>query len=48
MTKDPVCGMNVEESKAATTSLYEGRTYYFCSKGCQTKFQKEPSKYAKA
>lgn len=48
MTKDPVCGMNVDESKAAATSIYHGRTYHFCSTGCKTKFEKEPSKYAKA
>ena len=48
MTKDPVCGMNVEESKAAATSIYQGRTYYFCATGCKTKFETEPSSYAKA
>ncbi|HEY1267049.1 MAG TPA: YHS domain-containing protein, partial [Candidatus Binatia bacterium] len=32
MAKDPVCGMNVEESKAAATSSYKGQTYYFCAK----------------
>jgi P-type Cu+ transporter len=47
MTKDPVCGMAVDEKKAAATVSYEGRTYHFCSTGCKIKFEKEPGKYAK-
>ncbi len=45
MAQDPVCHMNVEESKAAATSTYKGRTYYFCSAGCKDRFDKEPEKY---
>ena len=48
MTKDPVCGMSVDERKAAATSVYQGKTYYFCSAGCKTTFEKEPGKYATA
>jgi YHS domain-containing protein len=47
MAKDPVCGMTVDESKAAATSEYGGQTYYFCSKGCKAAFDKEPEKYTK-
>jgi Cu+-exporting ATPase len=45
MAKDPVCGMNVEESKAAAISLYKGKTYYFCAKVCKEAFDKDPEKY---
>ncbi len=45
MVKDPVCGMNVDEKKATDKSLYQGRTYYFCSPGCKQAFDKEPQKY---
>jgi YHS domain-containing protein len=45
MAKDPICGMNVDESKAAGTAVYKGKTYYFCSAGCKAKFEKEPAKY---
>jgi YHS domain-containing protein len=45
MAKDPVCGMNVEESKAAATSIYKGQTYYFCAKVCKESFDKDPEKY---
>jgi YHS domain-containing protein len=47
MAKDPVCGMNVDEKKAACTAVYKGKTYYFCSAACKTKFAKESEKYAK-
>jgi Cu+-exporting ATPase len=47
MAKDPVCGMSVDEKKAAAASLYQGKTYYFCAKVCKEKFDKEPTKYVK-
>ena len=46
MAIDPVCGMQVDEKSAAGTDVYEGKTYYFCSPGCKTAFQKVPEKYA--
>lgn len=45
MEKDPVCGMMVDPKTAAAKSDYEGKTYYFCSKGCKVSFDKEPQKY---
>lgn len=45
MAKDPVCGMEVEETKAAATSVYQGTTYYFCAQGCKVTFEKAPEKY---
>lgn len=47
MAKDPVCGMNVDEKKAAGTAVHNGKTYYFCSAGCKANFEKEPEKYIK-
>ena len=47
MAKDPVCGMNVDEKKAAATAVHEGKTYYFCSPGCKATFDKDPGKYAR-
>ena len=46
MAVDPVCKMQVDESKAAGKSEYQGKTYYFCATVCKTKFDKEPQKYA--
>jgi len=47
MERDVVCGMNVDPAKAAATSEYNGKTYYFCAKACKNKFDAEPQKYAK-
>ncbi len=48
MAKDPVCGMTVDEKKAAGTASHKGTTYYFCSAGCKAKFEKAPTQYVKA
>jgi Cu+-exporting ATPase len=45
VAKDPVCNMSVDEKKAAATSIYKGTTYFFCSRGCKEKFDKEPEKF---
>lgn len=45
MAKDPVCGMEVDEKKAAARVEYKGQTYYFCSSGCKIAFEKDPEKY---
>ena len=45
MTIDPVCGMEVEKATATWKSEYKGETYYFCSPGCKTAFDKNPEKY---
>jgi len=45
MATDPVCGMQVEEDKAAATAEHEGKQYYFCSKGCQETFTGNPKLY---
>ena len=42
--KDPVCGMNVTDQSKHTHN-HDGRTYYFCSAGCKTKFSVNPAKY---
>jgi YHS domain-containing protein len=44
MSKDPVCGMDVDE-KTAPKSEYKGKTYYFCAPGCKREFDKNPEKY---
>jgi len=45
MAKDPVCGMDVEPSKAAGVSAYKGKTIYFCSPRCKERFDAEPEKF---
>lgn len=36
-TKDPICGMTVNETSALHTSR-AGKTFYFCSSPCREKF----------
>jgi P-type Cu+ transporter len=45
LNQDPVCGMTVDPSKAASTAEREGRLYHFCSRSCAEKFQADPAKY---
>ncbi len=44
--KDPVCGMSVTIKPEARSRDYGSETYYFCSDGCQTKFDADPWFYA--
>ena len=48
MATDPVCGMQVDERIATGSSVFEGRTHYFCSTGCKKKFNANPSAYVGA
>jgi Cu+-exporting ATPase len=47
MKVDHVCGMNVDEKKAAARYEYKGETYYFCAEACKNKFSQDPEKYIK-
>jgi Cu(I)/Ag(I) efflux system membrane fusion protein len=50
MSKDPVCGMYVNEEYARLTDMtatYGEKTYYFCMDECRDSFAKEPEKYAR-
>ena len=47
MERDVVCGMQVDPANAAGRSEYNGKTYYFCSKICKSKFDADPKLYAK-
>lgn len=41
MTKvtDPVCGMVIDDRAAAARGQYGGVTVYFCSAGCQVRYE---------
>jgi YHS domain-containing protein len=43
--KDPVCGMDVDTETSQLSLEYEGKTYWFCGKGCMLEFQDDPEKY---
>jgi len=42
---DPVCGMKVDPHTAMHKAEFGGRTVYFCSAGCASKFKSDPLKY---
>jgi YHS domain-containing protein len=48
MKRDPVCNMQVDESKTQFKSQHEGQEYAFCSQGCKEKFDRNPQQYVKA
>jgi Cu+-exporting ATPase len=45
VSKDPVCGMTVDPSRAKHTLEHEGKSVYFCSAGCLAKFRADPARY---
>lgn len=42
---DPVCGMEVDTEKSQLSLEHEGKTYWFCGRGCMLDFQEDPDKY---
>lgn len=38
---DPQCGKSVDRSKAVSLR-WEGKTYFFCSGKCKTRFEVDP------
>jgi len=49
MSIDPVCGMEVDEARAKAmgmTSVYQGKTYYFCAEECKEQFDQNPGQFA--
>jgi YHS domain-containing protein len=45
MAIDPICKMTVDEKTAKFTSVYQGKTYYFCAPGCKKAFDNNPEQY---
>lgn len=48
LTRDPVCGMDVDPSTARFQTTFDGRTFYFCSQNCHDKFKADPEQYLAA
>ena len=45
---DLACGMTVAPDHAAAHVTHAGQEYFFCSKGCAEKFQRDPARYLAA
>ena len=39
---DPVCGMTVDTTTSQLSLEHDGKTYWFCSRGCLLEFQRRP------
>ena len=48
LTRDPVCGMEVDVTADKPSTEYHDHQFYFCSKGCKSKFLASPSNYLTA
>jgi Cu+-exporting ATPase len=42
VTKDPICGMTVDEA-TALHAVRDGKTFYFCSDHCRQRFLSMPA-----
>ena len=42
VTKDPICGMTVDEATALRAER-DGKTFYFCCEHCRQKFLSTPT-----
>ncbi|MBT7484742.1 MAG: YHS domain-containing protein, partial [Rhodospirillales bacterium] len=42
---DPVCGMTVDPATSSNHFTHAHDGYYFCGKGCKTKFSDDPEYY---
>jgi Cu+-exporting ATPase len=47
MERDPVCGMQVDPASAAGKVERDGKTVYFCSSDCRSKFESNPRQYTR-
>lgn len=45
---DPVCGMRLNPATASAMIVHGNHTHYFCSVGCERKFQADPGRYETA
>jgi uncharacterized membrane protein YraQ (UPF0718 family)/YHS domain-containing protein len=44
--RDPVCGMTVDRHAGKPTSVYAGRTYFFCGAHCRHRFDEDPEAFS--
>ncbi len=42
---DPVCGMAVDTTTSQLSLEHDGRTYWFCGKGCLLEFRDDPAAF---
>lgn len=45
---DPVCGMEVDTTTSELSLEHDGKTYWFCGKGCLLEFRDDPERFLAA
>jgi YHS domain-containing protein len=45
MSRDPVCGQDVDSLRARAVGIWGGRTYYFCSPEHKAEFARNPAAF---
>lgn len=45
---DPVCGMAVDSATSELSLEYDGKTWWFCGKGCLLEFRDDPDRFLAA
>jgi YHS domain-containing protein len=43
--QDPVCGMEVDTATSELSLEHDGKTYWFCGKGCLLEFRDDPERF---
>ena len=44
---DPVCGMSVDTTTSELSLEHDGKSYWFCGKGCLLEFRDDPERFLK-
>lgn len=44
--RDPICGMSTDKEGEFIRYDHDGRSYYFCSEHCLTRFKQDPHAFA--
>jgi trehalose synthase len=47
-TRDPVCGMRIDDVDRAPAAVSDGRTYWFCSHSCRHEFLADPQRFLRS
>ena len=45
MAKDPVCGMEIDETGFTFHTEYKGKVYHFCRPTCKEQFLADPKRH---
>jgi YHS domain-containing protein len=45
LSRDPVCGTDVDPEGAPARSVHRGIVYFFCTSTCRIEFEADPTRY---